>query len=384
MNLPASFLISLSLFTMGCALKNVGGPPNQFVIEKPFVRDTKASEYLAGQRIHRFQPIFLNELVITANSIDGIVAYNKDSGALVWRKLIENGVEGGAELHQGRLYFGAGDGQFYALDARTGRTLWSSSIKSEGLSKPTVDGNFVYFLSGNNVARALNKDTGQLAWIYDRQDRSNFSIRGGSQPAVDGNFVYLGFSDGYLVALTKSSGQVHWESNINPNARRFKDVDASPVLDDSQIYVSSYDGSLYCLDKSNGKMIWKYDEGGYEEVALQGKVVFLSTTDGKVVALDKDSGKVHWTTQLKGNLVTAPVYTKGLLIVGEFSGGLVFLDPMKGAPIQQFNPGQGVQSKATLDAEKSQVFFMSGGANLYGLKFSWKKHLHLWPWQVSL
>ena len=375
-------LLLISLLSFGCALKQETSPKH-FVLSKPFVRDTTATPYLAGRRIHRFQPLFFEDMVITANSIDGMVAYNKSSGGLMWRKNIQNGVEGGATLDGSRLYFGAGDGQFYALDVQTGQTLWSASIKSEGLSKPTIDGDVVYLLSGNNVARALNKNTGQLIWLYDRQDRSNFSIRGGSQPAVDGSLVYVGFSDGYLVALSKGSGQVKWESNLNPQARRFKDVDASPVIDEDVIYVSSYDGNFYCLKKETGETIWSLKEGGYEEVAVVGKVVFLSTTDGKVLAVDKRSGKIHWSTQLEGNLVTAPTYTRGFLIVGEFSGGLVFMDPITGKVIERYTPGLGVQSKATLDLDKHEVFFMSGGANLYGIQYDWKKRSDLWPWQET-
>jgi len=375
----------LSLCVSGCSsLTKSGGPPNQFVIEKPFVRATIQGQYLQGRRIHRFQPLLFKNMVITGNGIDGIMAYDKSSGHEIWRYPIFDGVEGGAILEKGRLYFGAGDGQFYCMDAQTGKVIWSSPLKAEGLSRPTLDGNTLFVLSGSNVARALNKDNGQLLWVYDRQDRSSFSIRGGSQPAVDATNVYIGFSDGYLVALSKTAGQVAWETNLNPGAKRFKDVDASPLIDGDSIYISSYDGGLYSVNKSSGTIQWSVDEGGYEKVEMSGKVLFLSTTSGKVLAVDKNSGKIHWEVQLKGNLATSPTYTQGLLIVGEYAGGLVFMDPLNGSVIKRFDPGMGVNSKATLDPKNQEVFFMSGGANLYGLTYRWEKYKNLWPWQESL
>lgn len=371
-------------FNWGCSTLKMGGPPNQFVIEKPFVRDTLNSEYLKGRRIHRFQPILFKDLVIVGNGIDGIKAFVRKDGRKKWDFAIQDGVEGGAALDKGRLYFGAGDGQFYSLDAETGKLIWSASLKAEGLSKPTVDGSIVYVLSGNNVARALNKETGQLIWVYDRQDRSNFSIRGGSSPTVDGNSVYIGFSDGYVVSLSKNSGQVNWETNINPGAKRFRDVDSSPVIDGSNIFISSYDGALYSLNKDSGQIQWKIDQGGYEKVEVAGRVLFYSTTSGKVLAAEKNSGKIFWEVQLRGNLATSPTFTKGLLVVGEYAGGLVFMDPLTGSIIKRFDPGMGVHSKATLDEAAQEVYFLSGGANLYGLRYKWDKYKTLWPWQESL
>lgn len=384
MMIRALFFLFLGANILGCSLLKSGGPPNQFVIEKPFVRDTLSHEFLKGRRIHRFQPILMKDLVIAANGIDGIMAYHRQTGFEKWRLYIKDGVEGGATLEKGRLYFGAGDGRFYCVDARRGVVIWSSLLKSEGLSQPTIVGDRVFVLSGNNVARALNKDSGQLIWVYDRQDRSNFSIRGGSQPSVDGNRVFIGFSDGFVVALSQSSGQILWETNINPEGKRFKDVDAKPVVSGKDILVSSYDGALYSLNKESGNVQWRIPEGGYDEVELAGKVIFYSTTSGKVIAADKLSGKIHWETQLKGNLATSPTYTQGLLIVGEYAGGLVFLDPMNGSVIKRFEPGMGVNSKATLDPKTHEVYFMSGDANLYGLKFTWNKYRNLWPWQRSL
>lgn len=376
-------VVFVGLTLTACSHLANQSPAREFRLTRPFVRDTLSGEYLLGRRIHRFQPIIFKDLVIVGNSIDGIMAYEISTGFRKWKLEIKDGVEGGALIDKGRLYFGASDGQFYCVDARIGKIIWSSALKAEGLSQPAVDEKNVYVLAGNNVARALNKENGQLVWLYDRQDPSHFSIRGGSQPTLDGTKVYLGFSDGYLVALSRSSGQIVWETNLSSGSKRFRDVDASPVLEDSSLFVSSYDGALYSLNSESGQVQWKLDEGGYEAVESAGRVLFYSTTSGKVVAVDKKSGKVYWETQLQGNLVTSPTFTKGLLIVGEFSGALVFLDPTTGSVLKKFDPGMGVNSKVSLD-ENGLAFFMSGGGNLYGVKYQWEKSRSLWPWQEKL
>ncbi|MGE0528393.1 MAG: PQQ-binding-like beta-propeller repeat protein, partial [Bdellovibrionales bacterium] len=217
-------LVGLAFLGAGCSLLKAS--PHRFAVEKKWVRGTLEREYLSGRRMHRFPPLLTENLVITGNAIDGIVAYDRASAYPIWRLAVKDGVEAGAELANGILYFGAGDGQFYAVQPENGQVLWTYPLKAEGIARPLVRGGVVYVLGGNNVAHALNAQTGKLIWVYNRREAGNISVRGGSRPAVAGDFVMFGFSDGSLVALNRTSGAVVWESSLNRN-KRFRDVDAS-------------------------------------------------------------------------------------------------------------------------------------------------------------
>lgn len=330
--------------------------------------------------IHRFTPILTDKVVYAANSIDGIVAFDRASGQLLWRHEIKDGVEASAQLADDILYFGAGDGQMYALQADNGKTLWTYPLKAEGLAEPLVHGGVVYVLGGNNVAHALDSKTGKLLWLYNRREASNISIRGGSRPALVGETVLIGFSDGSLVALNKSSGSVVWEVNLNRN-KRFRDVDAAPIVDGDNVYVSSYDGALYALNKNDGKILWSIDDGGYERVLLSGSTLYFSTSSGKTMAVDKVSGKVLWTKNNPGGIATSPILYKNVLMVGEMDGSLRFLDIRNGDFIAEFSPGRGVTSRPAVDVKKGEVYFVSHDANLFALRVSWKKQMRNWPWE---
>lgn len=380
MHLRPSVLSLLVLTIWLSACSSLSRTSNKFVIEKRWARSTLEGEYLAGRRIHRFAPIVTDKLVIAANSIDGVVAYDRDSARMRWRFDIKDGVEGGAILADDMLYFGAGDGQMYAVNPENGAVLWTYPLKAEGLARPYVNGGTLYILGGNNVAHALNAKTGKLNWIYNRREASNLSVRGGAQPVVAGDLVLIGFSDGALVGLNKSSGSLVWEANLNRN-KRFRDVDATTVVDGDTVYASSYDGSLYALNRTDGKILWNVDEGGYEEVLVSGNTLYYSGTSGKTMALDKASGKVLWSKENRGGIATAPVLYRNVLIVGEMSGAMRFLDARNGEEIGDFAPGRGVNSKATVDAKKGEVYFMSHDANLFALRVKWRKHARDWPWE---
>ena len=192
--------------------------------------------------------------------------------------------------------------------------------------------------------------------------------------------MLIGFSDGALVALNKSSGSIVWEANLNRN-KRFRDVDAAPLVDGDNIYISSYDGALYSVNRVDGKILWMVDEGGYEEGLLNGNFLYFSSSTGKTMALDKASGKVIWSRDNPRGIATGPVLYKGVLMVGEMEGALRFLDARTGDLLGEFSPGRGVTSRASLDPQLGEIYFMSTDANLFALKASWKRHAKDWAWE---
>jgi len=350
------------------------------VVERKWARSTLTQEYLGGRRIHRFTPILTQRLIITANAIDGVVAYDRHDLSLRWRLPIRDGVEPSAQLVDDTIYFGASDGQLYAVNVDTGRVLWTYPLKAEGIARPLVRDEVVYVLGGNNVAHALHAKTGKLIWLYNRREGANLSIRGGAQPAIAGDAVFFGFSDGSLVALSRGSGSLIWEASLSRN-RRFRDVDATPIVDGDSIFISSYDGALYALSRSDGKVLWSVDEGGYDEVLVHNNTLFYSSSGGKTMALDKASGKVLWTQVNPNGIGTTPVLYKGAIAVGEMDGALRFLDARTGEFLGMFEPGRGVTSKAAVDTKRGEVFFMSTEANLFALKVYWTRNPREWPWQ---
>lgn len=377
--LKATAVFFLAFFALGC--ESFGSKGNQrFFAEKRWTRFTLAKEHVGSRRQHRFSPILTSDLIVQANSIDGLVAYDRESAKEKWRLRIFNGVESSAALSADNIYFGAGDGFFYSVRVSTGQVNWSYPIRAEGLGTPTIENGVVYFLAGNNVLHALDAQTGKLIWVYTRRDSSNLSIRGGSQPSLSGEFVYAGFSDGSLVALKKSSGVLFWEVSLNRN-KRFRDVDSQPILSGEKIYVSSYDGALYCLNKNDGRIIWSYEDGGEDAPLLVGDKLYYSTSSGNTVAIDKDSGKEIWKYQNKNGIATQPSIFKDLLLVGEMKGELLFLDINTGKMVANFAPGWGVSSRPIVDSQKNEAYFMSAGANLYSLRLAWRRYAQLWPWE---
>lgn len=347
----------------------------QFEVKTAWVRSTLAEQNLGFRKVNRMTPLLVGDLVIQGNGLDGISAYDRDSGHFKWRTSITNGVEASATRIRDRIFFGGSDGSFYSASASTGEVQWSFPTKAENLSEPLLNDGVVYFLAGNNVLYALDAATGRQVWLYSRQDTSQISVRGGSQPLFNNGVLYVGFSDGSLVALNAATGNVQWELQLNRN-KRFRDVDAHPVLVDGQIFVGGYDDKLYCISAAKGEILWRVDGGTDSAVTIQGDRLYYSTSAGEVWALSKSNGTKLWAYKLKEGIPTQVRMFKGVLVFGESQGSLRFLDANTGAVLGSFEPGRGILATPQVDESHNRVYFVSGEANLYAIDAGWIRTPH--------
>ena len=343
-----------------------------FVVHGDWVRRTTAQVNEAFRKINRMSPIISGNMIIQGNAIDGVAAFDSNSGRTLWRKSLKEGVEASGSAYKDRIYLATSDSSVYSLNATTGETIWVTTTKSENLAQPLFDqaSKMLFVLAGNNTVHAFDSETGKSVWLYTRQDTSSFSIRGGAQPLLKDGLLYVGFSEGSFVALNVKSGTVAWEINLNKN-KRFRDIDATAVIDKDRIYVSGFDDKLYAISLK-GEILWRLEEGGYSALKVEGEHLYYPTTSGLVLCLDKNNGKTLWNYKLKDGLATQVQIYKGLVLFGESQGKLIFLNSQDGRPVGSFEPGRGIMASPTIDEAKSKIYFISGEANLYSVSAQWK------------
>lgn len=377
---PIAFLAVVgSLLITGCQTVNrikeafLNQPPQtkKMVIEKSWTRSTLRTPWPNYRRSHRMTPVIFEDLVIAGNAIDGIAAYKRGSGAEVWRKNIDNGVEGGAQVYDDKVFFASSDGHFYALEARTGHVLWTFPIRFEGLAAPTIKNGRIYVLVGNNTAYALEAATGKQLWLYNRKENLNLTIRGGSQPLVLGDSVILGFSDGYLVSLNSSDGGLQWERQLS-TSKQFTDVDSTPVLDGDHLLISSFDGTLYSLTRNDGQVVWRYDEGGFGKALVDGERVYYATVSDKLVALNRNTGAVNWQVQLPKGQATSPILYQGYLVIVQNGGPIEIRNPANGDVIANFFTGRGSAAIPLIIPNTGELYVLTLDANLFSFVISRK------------
>ena len=193
-----------------------------------------------------------------------------------------------------------------ALDALTGELLWSH--KPPNVSSVVVEDGIVYFIpvtgrsEHNNLPEteqhAVNASTGKLLWTY-----KTLGLHLTVPTVVDGQVyfnVYLHSARGsYLYALDSSSGELRWRYFIGDLA------EVLPAAANGIAYVSSPNGRFYALDASSGELLWTYNTGTFyfSSPLVAGNIVYFGAsahTDGlyrgghHLYALDASTGDLRW------------------------------------------------------------------------------------------
>lgn len=237
-------------------------------LQREWARSTLQAPHLGYRYLNRMPPLVTENLVIQGNAVDGIKAFDRASGNEKWAKKFKNGVEGGAVIEGDKLFFGAGNGQFYCLNANTGETLWQFPLSSESLTQPLVRGSYVYHITGNNTLYAFEADTGRSLWVKTRAVKSLMTVRGQTAPMYHNGVLFIGYSDGDFVALNAENGRQLWSKTIGDD-KKFNDVDASARVSDHCVLVASFANALYCLDKKSGSIVWRHDTGGFNPALIK-------------------------------------------------------------------------------------------------------------------
>ncbi len=382
----AAFTILLQL-SMGCTTLQdrlaIQGA-RELVLEPRFVRATTEKESFTYRRLNRMTPILTEQYVIQGNAVDGLVVYNRKSGSEAWRLSLENGVEGGVELAGESLFFGAGDGQLRSVSLKDGAINWVVPMRAELLAPPTLENGILFAQTGADVIYGLEAGTGRLLWTYNRQVTGNLSVRATTRPMVAGDLLLAGFSDGYIVALRKRDGVVQWERKLG-RGDRFRDVDSTATINGDRAYFASYDGQLASVKIATGEVIWQSELGGYLPVTIgtgsQSDRLYFATADGRVVELDEATGKERRSLRVGSGIATQPLLSKNLLIFGESDGAIRVVDVETLRSLAQYQTGHGLLATPQIDRARNEIWFISSGANLYSMKYSYRRIAERFPWK---
>ena len=351
-------------------------------LSREWARSTLQSPHYQFRYFNRMPPILTSDLVIQGNAVDGIKAFDRETGHAKWQLAFKNGVEGGAVTDGNKLFFGANNGQFYSVNAATGDILWTYPLNSESLTQPLVEGNIVFHITGNNTVYAFNKDSGQCLWIKTNSIKSTMTLRGQTAPVYDKGIVYIGFSDGNFAAFNSQNGRELWSKRLGDD-KKFTDVDATAYITDRCVLVASYANSLYCLDKQSGDILWRHDVGAFNAAIVDDGKIYYPTAAGEIHILDASSGKqLKKIVDIKG-LSTELLVMGEWLVYGESNGSVVLRDKNSLEIKDRFNPGRGIFATPTVDPKKKEIYFISNEANIFKLKVAYKDLTNTFPWDLK-
>jgi outer membrane protein assembly factor BamB len=197
----------------------------------------------------------------------------------------------------GIAYFGSGDGNVYAVDAKSGVLQWKYGTGDVVHASPAVANGTVYVGSYDGKFYAIDATSGQLRWSYQAGlDPAVHNQQGfqSSAAVVDG-VVYVGCRDAHVYAFEAATGRKKWDY---PTSKSW--VNATPAVRDGLVYAATSDSSrFFALDARTGRLKFNFDAKAYvfSSAALGGNLAYFGSHNGKLYAVDAKTGQLAWEFQ---------------------------------------------------------------------------------------
>lgn len=312
--------------------------------------------------------------VFVGSADDNVYCLRADSGRVVWRRDV------GAAVRSQPLYMsstdvifvGTDDGEMLALGAANGDQRWSFRAEGEIIHQPVLQGEALYFTSGDDTIHALDWTNGEQIWSHHEEGSvSEFLVSGFAGAAATERAAYTGFSSGVVAAFDAFDGNVLWQRDLTEDIASearvggvpvMRDVDTTPVLGTARVYFANYESGVYGLDRETGAVAWRQPIKNVVALAGRGTTLFAAQAGEGIVALDTGTGRVLWRQRLGTATYYRPDLFRDLLIVPDSRVGLTALRAADGAIVQRYPVGSGVG--AGVELVGPMAFVVSNGGTL--------------------
>lgn len=162
-----------------------------------------------------------------------------------------------------RLFYGDYAGRVFALDARTGRRIWTGSAGSRVYGTVAVAKGRVFVPSVFSGLSALSARTGRLLWRIPVADYVY------SSPAFFRNRVYFGTFTWRVVCADARSGRIIWSRPTYGAVSGAVEVVAGVV------YAATVRERMYAYDWRSGRLVWRFPHGAYVPVSGSGSRLLI-------------------------------------------------------------------------------------------------------------
>ena len=214
-----------------------------------------------------------------------------------------------AVVANGCVFFGGGDGYFYALNASTGKQVWikhentTGSAAPQFISSAVADGTL--YVTGKfdenssySGLYAFNASTGERIWNV---SGSYDTIAPSGTPTVVDGKVYVGYG-----AFDAYTGRLIWTclGQPIPSSGTGNVLLKNPAVTNGIVYAQKPSPAIiYALNATNGKEIWQKTTGtsvySGSSLTIVNGVIYFGDDFQNLNALNATTGEKIWRTQVQ-------------------------------------------------------------------------------------
>lgn len=288
-----------------------------------------------------------SQATVSAVSTEGAALWSVDLTPPDDRPIDASG--GGLAYADGAIYVSSGFGTITKLDAESGGQIWQQRLRATGSGSPSVAGDLVYVVAGDELAWALERDDGRIRWqLSASPDIRN--VIGAPSPAVSDKYVVFAFGSGEVQGAFRNGGLRRWDTQIAGQRAGFAsalsgDITGDPVIDGDRVFVGNHSGRTVALNLSNGERLWTAPDGPLSPIWPAGNSIFMVSDRNELLRLSAETGQRIWGQTLpffkkrraaRQSEIFAhhgPVVAGGRLYLASDDSKLRIFDPTNGAPL---------------------------------------------------
>lgn len=266
------------------------------------------------------EPLLIGDTIVVPTDTEGdgnVYCFDARTGDVQWKIPFKYGVATTPLLISDRIVVAAANGEVAAIEPKTGKIAWKVSpagpIKQlPNVPSPAAAGGRVFV--GDNVGKvfALDASSGKTVWTTSLPALSNTSL------TLVGKRVVIGTIDGFLNWIDPDSGAIAQRTRLSGFGFGTL-ISAPPLL---FILTKGTTSKLVALDAATGAVRWEKEtpEGWTTfRPLVTGFVVIAGSEEKKVCAFSRSDGALRWCRSI-GQIPRGLGTAGDTLYVGTLSG----------------------------------------------------------------
>jgi outer membrane protein assembly factor BamB len=267
-----------------------------------------------------------------------LYALDTASGTPRWKLAVHPSGEAPAVV-DGIAYCGTDD-SLIAIDVAKAKVIWSCKISSGGGSSPAVVNGAVYLRTANGSLYAVEARTGKELWTYRRAGTGFWVVR--TSPSVWDGKVYFTDEHGQLLGLDLKTGTKKWQPVPKPE----RAVSTTAAIAKGLVFFGGLGGMFYAYDAKTGQERWRFDTKTkylISEPAVGEDAVYFGDPNGVVHALAVADGQEKWNLKTDDSVNSKPTIVNGALYFVNDRARLYAVDAASGRTKWTYEIGSGAR-----------------------------------------
>ena len=208
--------------------------------------------------------------------------------------------------------------------------------RTEVTAPPVIAGGRVFVGDTDGVFRAIDLETGELAWSHQAEDK----FEGAAVIANEGKTVIAGCGDRFIYAWNTADGELLWKTETDGEVLAGANLWRDPDNGEERVLIGGYDHFLYCLDAADGEVLWRVESNNYINgaTAVSEDKAFFGGCDGIMYVIDIRTGELDKEVEIGAYVANSVVIDSGVIYLAHYGNRVEARLMEDGVQMWQYGP----------------------------------------------